>query len=219
MCQTRGSKGESIDDQKFDCNYNYKFFFSQIFEGECIPNLKKLKTQFLSEDDNVYPHAWKGGVGCFTLGLGIMVFTVLLALLTPCCRYCLCCSVFTVSSSTKTSPAKAPLFVFSSAAQSRCSLLSCSPWDCWPTLLAGDQTRSGISVDSRTPSSSAAVRSEEPTGWPWREPSALPWPAPSRSSPTSRPRVVRPPTGGTRAISSSVSLNSLVLPLEISIWC
>merc|ERR1719412_1909465 len=68
---------------------------ARIFEGECIPNLKKLKTQFLSEDDNVYPHAWKGGVGCFTLGLAIMVFTVRLALLTPCCRYCLCCSVFT----------------------------------------------------------------------------------------------------------------------------
>jgi len=66
-----------------------------IFEGECIPSLKELEKQFLSNDDNVYPHAWKGGVGCFTLGLAIMVFTVLLALLTPCCRSCLCCSVFT----------------------------------------------------------------------------------------------------------------------------
>ena len=75
----------------------FLYFSLKIFEGECIPSLKKLKTQFLSEDDNVYPHAWKGGVGCFTLGLAIMVFTVLLALLTPCCRYCLCCSVFTVS--------------------------------------------------------------------------------------------------------------------------
>ena len=69
----------------------------QIFEGECIPSLTELEKQFLSKDDNVYPHAWKGGIGCFVLGLAIMVFTVLLALLTPCCRTCLCCSVFTVS--------------------------------------------------------------------------------------------------------------------------
>merc|ERR1719208_765612 len=68
-----------------------------IFEGECIPSLTELEKQFLSKDDNVYPHAWKGGIGCFVLGLAIMVFTVLLALLTPCCRTCLCCSVFTVS--------------------------------------------------------------------------------------------------------------------------
>merc|ERR1719471_1659781 len=66
-----------------------------IFEGECIPSLTELEKQFLSNDDNVYPHAWKGGIGCFVLGLAIMVFTVLLALLTPCCRYCFCCSVFT----------------------------------------------------------------------------------------------------------------------------
>merc|ERR1719471_565954 len=66
-----------------------------IFEGECIPSLTELEKQFLSKDDNVYPHAWKGGIGCFVLGLAIMVFTVLLALLTPCCRTCLCCSVFT----------------------------------------------------------------------------------------------------------------------------
>ena len=45
----------------------------------------------------MFPHAWKGGIGCFTLGLTIMILTVLLALLTPCCRYCMCCSVFMVT--------------------------------------------------------------------------------------------------------------------------
>jgi len=65
-----------------------------IFEGECIPDIDKLVEQMKSRDDDVFPHAWKGGIGCFTLGLGIMVFTVALALLTPCCRYCCCCSVF-----------------------------------------------------------------------------------------------------------------------------
>jgi len=67
---------------------------SLIFEGECIPRLDELVKQIRSEDDNVFPHAWKGGIGCFTLGLAIMILTVLLALLTPCCRYCMCCSVF-----------------------------------------------------------------------------------------------------------------------------
>lgn len=66
-----------------------------IFDGECIPNLEKLKEQMLSENDDDFPHAWKGGIACFTLGLAIMVFTVVLSLLTPCCRYCFCCSVFT----------------------------------------------------------------------------------------------------------------------------
>ena len=68
----------------------------QIFEGECIPRLDELVKQIKSEDDNVFPHAWKGGIGCFTLGLAIMILTVLLALLTPCCRSCMCCSVFWV---------------------------------------------------------------------------------------------------------------------------
>jgi len=66
-----------------------------IFDGECIPNLDKLKEQMFSEDDKEFPHAWKGGIACFTVGLAIMVFTVVLSLLTPCCRYCFCCSVFT----------------------------------------------------------------------------------------------------------------------------
>ena len=70
----------------------YLLSFSQIFEGECIPRLDELVKQIKSEDDNVFPHAWKGGIGCFTLGLTIMILTVLLALLTPCCRYCMCCS-------------------------------------------------------------------------------------------------------------------------------
>ena len=47
--------------------------------------------------DDKFPHAWKGAVGCFGLGLGIMIVTVVLALLTPCCRYCFCCSTFMVS--------------------------------------------------------------------------------------------------------------------------
>ena len=81
------------------CQWILLFFHSplfQIFEGECIPRLDELVKQIRSEDDNVFPHAWKGGIGCFTLGLAIMILTVLLALLTPCCRYCMCCSVFMV---------------------------------------------------------------------------------------------------------------------------
>lgn len=78
------------------------FLVSQIFEGECIPRLDELVKQIKSEDDNVFPHAWKGGIGCFTLGLTIMILTVLLALLTPCCRYCMCCSVFMVIITSRT---------------------------------------------------------------------------------------------------------------------
>jgi len=88
--------------RKVDENIAYGIFLecvkpegSLIFEGECIPNLDRLKEQMLSENDNEFPHAWKGGIACFTLGLAIMVFTVVLSLLTPCCRYCFCCSVFT----------------------------------------------------------------------------------------------------------------------------
>merc|ERR1711997_1201564 len=35
-------------------------------------------------------------MGCFSLGLFVCVVTDLFALLTICCRRCLCCSVFTV---------------------------------------------------------------------------------------------------------------------------
>lgn len=66
-----------------------------IFEGECIPDLEKLEEQMMSENDAEFPHAWKGGIACFVVGLSIMVLTVLLSLLTPCLRHCICCSVFT----------------------------------------------------------------------------------------------------------------------------
>jgi len=66
-----------------------------IFEGECIPKLDLLMEQMNhTTSDDKFPHAWKGAVGCFGLGLGIMIVTVVLALLTPCCRYCFCCSTF-----------------------------------------------------------------------------------------------------------------------------
>ena len=92
MCEARRKFGKCVSGY-------YSSLLSplfQIFEGECIPRLDELVKQIRSEDDNVFPHAWKGGIGCFTLGLAIMILTVLLALLTPCCRYCMCCSVFMV---------------------------------------------------------------------------------------------------------------------------
>ena len=77
---------------------NYLLFPFQIFEGECIPKLDLLMEQMNhTTSDDKFPHAWKGAVGCFGLGLGIMIVTVVLALLTPCCRYCFCCSTFMVS--------------------------------------------------------------------------------------------------------------------------
>ena len=39
-------------------------------------------------DNEDYPHAWRGAVVCFTLGLAIMVLTDLFALLTICCTHC-----------------------------------------------------------------------------------------------------------------------------------
>jgi len=73
----------------------------KFFEGECIPNLDEIKDMFDPDklDNEDYPHAWRGAVVCFTLGLAIMVLTDLFALLTICCRSCLCCSVFTVCGS------------------------------------------------------------------------------------------------------------------------
>merc|ERR1712158_306918 len=38
--------------------------------------------KFMSEDDNEFPHAWKGAITCFSVGLGIMVMTVALSLFT-----------------------------------------------------------------------------------------------------------------------------------------
>ena len=70
-----------------------------FFENECIPNIKTIETLFTDLDDTKYPHAWRGAVICFVFGLGLMVLTDLFALLTVCCRRCICCSVFTICGS------------------------------------------------------------------------------------------------------------------------
>ena len=70
-----------------------------FFENECIPNIKTIQTLFTDLDDTKYPHAWRGAVICFVFGLGLMVLTDLFALLTVCCRRCICCSVFTICGS------------------------------------------------------------------------------------------------------------------------
>ena len=80
------------------------FSFQQIeskpfFEGECIPNLDTVKSLFTDLDDTKYPHAWRGAVVCFVFGLALMILTDLFALLTVCCRSCICCSVFTICGS------------------------------------------------------------------------------------------------------------------------
>lgn len=83
------------------CTDPAAFNDKKFFEGECIPNLDEIKDMFDPDklDNDDYPHAWRGAVVCFVLGLGIMVLTDLFALLTICCRSCLCCSVFTVCGS------------------------------------------------------------------------------------------------------------------------
>lgn len=73
-----------------------------FFEGECIPNLGDLENFqkiYIDWDGKVYPHAWRGAILCFSLGLIVCVLTDLFALLTICCRRCICCSVFTVCGS------------------------------------------------------------------------------------------------------------------------
>merc|ERR1712127_158067 len=94
------SRGDQIDkDRSLGLFINCKkpsgeqmgFFF-----GECIPNLDLLEDQFYSEDDKDFPHAWKGGIICFAVGLAIMVLTVAISLLTPCLCHCICCSIFTL---------------------------------------------------------------------------------------------------------------------------
>jgi len=67
-----------------------------FFEGECVPNLDDIETIFTNWDGEIYPHAWRGAILCFTLGLFVCVVTDLFALLTICCRSCICCSVFTI---------------------------------------------------------------------------------------------------------------------------
>jgi len=71
----------------------------KFFEGECIPDPNDLKTLFTELNEDQYPHAWRGAIIAFVLGLGLMVITDLFALLTICCRRCVCCSVFTVCGS------------------------------------------------------------------------------------------------------------------------
>ena len=70
----------------------------KIFEGECIPDWKSFE-DIKNLDEDKYPHTWRGAVICFVFGLLLMVITDLFALLTICCRRCICCSVFTVCGS------------------------------------------------------------------------------------------------------------------------
>lgn len=72
---------------------------NKFFEGECIPDWDNIQSLFTDLDDKKYPHAWRGAVICFVFGLGLMVITDLFALLTVCCRRCICCSVFTICGS------------------------------------------------------------------------------------------------------------------------
>merc|ERR1719346_511381 len=70
-----------------------------MFQGECFPTLEELQSIFTDLNDEKYPHAWRGAVLLFGLGLALMVITDLFALLTACCRSCICCSVFTICGS------------------------------------------------------------------------------------------------------------------------
>merc|ERR1711884_300415 len=70
-----------------------------FFEGECVPSLDNLEEIYTDWNTAVYPHAWRGAILCFTLGLFVCILTDLFALLTICCRGCICCSVFTVCGS------------------------------------------------------------------------------------------------------------------------
>lgn len=72
---------------------------SKFFEGECIPDWEKLPEIWTNWDDSQYPHPWRAAILCFGLGLGLMVITDLFALLTVCCRSCICCSLFTICGS------------------------------------------------------------------------------------------------------------------------
>lgn len=71
----------------------------KFFEGECIPEWDNIEKLFTDMNDDLYPHAWRGAVVCFVFGLALMVITDLFALMTICCRHCICCSVFTICGS------------------------------------------------------------------------------------------------------------------------
>ena len=53
----------------------------KFFEGECIPEWDSIEKMFQDMNDEVYPHAWRGAVLCFILGLGLMVITDIFALM------------------------------------------------------------------------------------------------------------------------------------------
>ena len=72
---------------------------NHFFEGECIPDWASIESLYTDLDDSKYPHAWRGAVVCFIFGLALMIITDLFALLTVCCRRCICCSVFTICGS------------------------------------------------------------------------------------------------------------------------
>jgi len=72
---------------------------NKFFEGECIPKWSNIESLWTDLDDDKYPHPWRGAVICFVFGLALMVITDLFALLTVCCRRCICCSVFTICGS------------------------------------------------------------------------------------------------------------------------
>ena len=45
----------------------------KFFEGECIPDPNNLKSLFTELNEDEYPHAWRGAIIAFVLGLGLMV--------------------------------------------------------------------------------------------------------------------------------------------------
>ena len=57
----------------------YRYVFQKpegaFFEGECVPNLDDLEEIYTNWKAEVYPHAWRGAILCFTLGLFVCVLT------------------------------------------------------------------------------------------------------------------------------------------------
>ena len=46
-----------------------------FFEGECVPSLDNLEEIYTDWNTAVYPHAWRGAILCFTLGLFVCILT------------------------------------------------------------------------------------------------------------------------------------------------
>lgn len=61
-----------------------------MFDGECVPDLSYLEKVFNELDDDKYPHAWRGTVICFGVGLVVMAFTEALAILVETLLIVLC---------------------------------------------------------------------------------------------------------------------------------